>query len=119
MQTGVLRIVNDSDGQQSEYATGMNPLRRFDSDDPVNRPNVGEAAGEFAHEFNNLLTVILNYAGLIAGELEAMERGATDPRVAAMREDLKELELATLRAARLIRDLVAVSRQASRRPSGD
>ncbi|MFO7495663.1 MAG: ATP-binding protein [Desulfobacterales bacterium] len=62
---------------------------------------VGTMAGGIAHDFNNLLTGILGYAQLIKGELED---GSTPMRYADF------IEKSGLRAAELIRQLLAFSR---------
>lgn len=62
---------------------------------------VGTMAGGIAHDFNNLLTGILGYAQLIKGELED---GSAPMRYADF------IEKSGLRAAELIRQLLAFSR---------
>lgn len=63
---------------------------------------VGRLAGGIAHDFNNLLTVINGTAELV---------GASLPDGDPTREDLREIELAGLRAAALTRQLLAFSRK--------
>jgi two-component system, cell cycle sensor histidine kinase and response regulator CckA len=63
---------------------------------------VGRLAGGVAHDFNNVLSVILSYADLIMGDLKA-----NDP----MRADMDEIRKAGLRAAGLTRQLLLFSRQ--------
>ncbi len=63
---------------------------------------VGRLAGGVAHDFNNILSVILSYGELIQGELKA-----SDP----LRADVQEIQLAALRAASLTRQLLLFSRQ--------
>lgn len=62
---------------------------------------VGTMAGGIAHDFNNLLTGILGYAQLMKGELE-------DDSVPMRYADV--IEKSSLRAAELIRQLLAFSR---------
>ena len=62
---------------------------------------VGRLAGGVAHDFNNILTVILGGAQVIESQL-----APTDP----LREDLAEIERAADRAATLTRQLLAFSR---------
>jgi two-component system, cell cycle sensor histidine kinase and response regulator CckA len=63
---------------------------------------VGRLAGGVAHEFNNVLSVILSYGELILGDLDA-----ADP----MRADIEEMRKAARRAANLTRQLLLFSRQ--------
>ncbi|MES1185352.1 MAG: PAS domain S-box protein [Myxococcales bacterium] len=63
---------------------------------------VGRLAGGVAHDFNNVLSVILGYSeDLISG------MDASDPRL----QDLQEIETAAQRAAALTRQLLLFSRQ--------
>lgn len=63
---------------------------------------IGSLAGGVAHDFNNLLAVIINYANFVLEELEI-----TDPRY----EDVREIEKAGERGAKLVRQLLAFSRR--------
>jgi two-component system cell cycle sensor histidine kinase/response regulator CckA len=79
--------------------------------------SVGQLAGGIAHDFNNSLGVIINYAGFVTRELRALEAEAADqPRWAAMRQDVGEIEIAALRAARLIHQLLAFARREVAKP---
>ena len=63
---------------------------------------VGRLAGGVAHDFNNLLTTISGYCDLLGEQLER-----DDPKYA----DLKEIQRASQRAARLTHQLLAFSRK--------
>jgi signal transduction histidine kinase/ActR/RegA family two-component response regulator len=63
---------------------------------------IGRLAGGIAHDFNNLLTAILGTTQLALADM-----AATDP----VRADLEEIQRAGERAARLTRQLLAVSRK--------
>jgi PAS domain S-box-containing protein len=68
---------------------------------------VGTLAGSIAHDFNNILSVILSYADLLLGGLQA-----ADP----MRADLEQIGRAGKRAADLTHQLLAFSRQQVLKP---
>jgi two-component system cell cycle sensor histidine kinase/response regulator CckA len=63
---------------------------------------VGRLAGGVAHDFNNILSVILSYADLLLGDIEE-----SDP----MHADMVEIRNAGMRAADLTRQLLMFSRQ--------
>ena len=64
--------------------------------------SVGQLAGGVAHDFNNLIAVILNYATFVADELGDRP---------ALREDVEEIRRAAERAATLTRQLLIFSRR--------
>jgi PAS domain S-box-containing protein len=68
---------------------------------------IGRLAGGIAHDFNNLLTAIIGYNELVLGGLH--ER---DP----LRRNTEEVRKAAERAARLTRQLLAVSRKQTLQP---
>ncbi len=68
---------------------------------------VGRLAGGVAHDFNNILSVILSYATVLADELPVDD---------AKRSDVDEICKAGERAAALTKQLLAFSRQQMREP---
>ena len=68
---------------------------------------VGHLAGGVAHDFNNMLSVILTYADAIMADLKPI-----DP----IYEDIKEIKDAAARSAELTRQLLAFSRKQTIRP---
>jgi PAS domain S-box-containing protein len=74
--------------------------------------SVGRLAGGIAHDFNNMLAIIINYAALVAGELDALALTSGDPeRWSSMSSDLEEIRVAADRAARLTHELLVFSRR--------
>ncbi|WP_161629953.1 PAS domain-containing hybrid sensor histidine kinase/response regulator [Desulfogranum mediterraneum] len=64
---------------------------------------LGVLAGGIAHDFNNILSVILGYVGMILADPEACP--------GPVREDLKQVEQAGIRARNLVRQILGFSRQ--------
>jgi two-component system, cell cycle sensor histidine kinase and response regulator CckA len=73
--------------------------------------SLGQLAGGVAHDFNNALAIIINYAGFVSAEVQRLRSAPTDAQRAAMRQDLDEISTAAARAAELTNQLLAFSRQ--------
>ncbi len=76
---------------------------------------LGQLAGGVAHDFNNVLAIILNHAGLIQEDL-AKVLPDSDDRWASLRRDVEQIQHAAERAARLTRQLLAFGRREVLRP---
>jgi PAS domain S-box-containing protein len=69
--------------------------------------SIGRLAGGVAHDFNNILSVILGYGDILLGKLHQQ-----DP----MRDEVREIVTAGRRAEALIRQLLAFSRKQTLQP---
>jgi len=79
--------------------------------------SVGQIAGAVAHDFNNMLAVIVNYSALVGRELAALVRADPDQaRWPSMSADVDEIVYAAERAGRLTHQLLAFSRQTQPNP---
>jgi PAS domain S-box-containing protein len=93
---GVAQDVTDrvrAEQQRDRLEAELQQARRLDS--------IGLLAGGVAHDFNNLISVMLNYAQLVKDQV-------ADPRV---QEDVAEIERAAERAAGLTRQLLMFGKQ--------
>ena len=92
--------------RESERALRVSERGRRESEGQLRQAQkmeaVGRLAGGVAHDFNNVLSVILTY-----GELMFTELKVGDP----MREDVDEIRKAAKRAADITRQLLMFSRQ--------
>jgi PAS domain S-box-containing protein len=78
--------------------------------------SLGQLAGGVAHDFNNLLAVIMNYTAFVKEEAAAAAAG--DPqRWEPVRQDVEQIELASVRASRLVHQLLAFARREVTRPA--
>jgi hypothetical protein len=56
-----------------------------------------------AHDLNNALAIVVNYAGFVAQELERLGAAPTEAERAALRRDVAEISAAAERAMNLVR----------------
>jgi PAS domain S-box-containing protein len=73
--------------------------------------SLGQLAGGVAHDFNNMLTVILNYAALLGNELPAEGGSWTPSGRERMQHDVDQITSAGERAALLTRQLLVFAHQ--------
>jgi two-component system, cell cycle sensor histidine kinase and response regulator CckA len=69
---------------------------------------LGRLAGGVAHDFNNFLAVIMNYASFVA---DALRQGPSAARAARTQDDVEHILQAATSAASVTRQLLAFSRQ--------
>ncbi|MBW1993348.1 MAG: PAS domain S-box protein, partial [Deltaproteobacteria bacterium] len=113
------RVVNDAQGKPVEIVGAWNDVTRERQMEEEQRKleeqlhqaqrleSVGRMAGGVAHDFNNMLNVILGYADLIHQKLHP-----GDP----LRENVEQILRAAQRSADLTRQLLAFSRKQTLQP---
>lgn len=73
--------------------------------------SLGQLVGGIGHDFNNLLTVIANYASLVRDEVSVAEATESATRWEPVRWDVEQIEDAADRAKRLIKHLLAFAQR--------
>jgi PAS domain S-box-containing protein len=72
---------------------------------------LGQLAGGVAHDFNNLIGVILNYAEFVGDQIDAAAGTDDDCRWKAASQDIGQIRRAAERAAGLTRQLLSFARR--------
>lgn len=88
--------------EQAEAARSREELMRDEIEQKHRLESVGQLAGGIAHEFNNALGVILNYAQFVSDDVSVDSRA---------HEDVEQIRLAAERAARLTHEPLILSRR--------
>ncbi len=78
--------------------------------------SLGQLAGGVAHDFNNMLGIILNYVAFIHEEVAAAAHGAPQRDWATVCADAEQVKRAAARAAALTHQLLAFARREVVRP---
>jgi PAS domain S-box-containing protein len=79
-------------------------------EDPAAPPTaLAATAGAVAHDLNNELAVVVNYAALVARELDRLHEETGDERLLALRGDVGEIRAAATRGVQLSRRLFAAA----------
>jgi signal transduction histidine kinase len=108
-----------ADGAAADGADALRAeIRRLEHE--LRRPHrlesLGQLIGGVAHEFNNLLAVIGNYASLVREEVSVAEATESATRWAPVRRDVEQIEDAADRATSLAEHLVAFARRDETQP---
>jgi PAS domain S-box-containing protein len=72
---------------------------------------LGQLAGGVAHDFNNLIAVILNYAAFVGEEIDTATARGAGPQWKAAADDVEQIRRAAERAAGLTRQLLSFARR--------
>lgn len=112
---GVFRIERELAAVERRRPRGPDDVERATAADELSRvarlESLGQLAGGVAHDFNNALAIIINYAAFVSGALDRLRPAPAPSQVSAVRSDLMEIQTAAERAADLTHQLLAFSRQ--------
>ncbi|MFN2640350.1 MAG: ATP-binding protein [Actinomycetota bacterium] len=89
--------------EREELQMQLNHSRRLES--------LGHLAGGVAHDFNNILGIILGFAGLTKGDMDRHLSALPDDARASLVRNLDQIERAADRAATLTKQLLTFSRR--------
>ncbi len=106
-EEAVISPVRDADGNITNYVSAKNDISaslKLEADlrQAQKMESVGRLAGGVAHDFNNMLGVILGHAELALDQVDPSQ---------AVHADLREILKATERSANLTRQLLAFARK--------
>ncbi|MGO9961142.1 MAG: PAS domain-containing protein [Solirubrobacteraceae bacterium] len=81
--------------------------------DPDRRSTGGAAdrTGDIAHDLNNALAIIVNYAAFVTGEIDRLRPAPSPAQRRSIQADLMEIQTAAQQAGQLSHQLVALSRK--------
>jgi signal transduction histidine kinase len=85
--------------------------RRAQLEQAQHLEGLAQFAGGVAHDFNNLIGVILNYAEFVGDEIDTAASADSSPRWKAAAEDVGQIRRAAERAAGLTRQLLSFARR--------
>ncbi|MFW5640293.1 MAG: transporter substrate-binding domain-containing protein [Thermodesulfobacteriota bacterium] len=105
--TGNLKVVVFTDISERKNAEAEHEKLHAQLLQAQKMESVGRLAGGVAHDYNNMLSLIIGYA-----ELALDKTGPDDP----LREDLNEILSAAMRSADITRQLLAFARKQTIRP---
>jgi signal transduction histidine kinase/CheY-like chemotaxis protein len=109
-------VAADADRRASREAQELIEVLQDQLQQAKRMENLGQLAGGVAHDFNNILAVILNYAAFVSEELNAPPESDWPERLQSARSDLGQIKQAAEHAASLTRQLLTFARREVTRP---